>query len=342
MNAVQKLIARVDQVQRQHAWLAFPVAVFKKFGDDQAGNLAALMAYYAFASIFPLLLVLVTVLDIVLAHNPTLHQQVVNSAFGQFPVIGDQLKHGVKKMNETGAALVIGLILTFLGARGVAGAAQNAMNTVWGVPMSRRPGFPWSVLQQIELILVVGIGMIITTLLSGLAGHVSLLHGAGVQLATVLVSLILNAGVFWLGFRLATAKEIGMRQMLPSAVAAAVIWQVLQLLGTWLINRTVHSSAVYGVFALVLGLLAWLYLAAQLVLYAVEANVVAVRRLAPRSLAPPPLTEPDTRAYDMYAAMQERRPEQQVESHIPGEVISDPAPERPVESPLPERRPGPA
>ncbi len=335
MNAVQKLIARVDQVQQQHAWLAFPVAVFKKFGDDQAGNLAALIAYYAFASIFPLLLVLVTVLDIVLAHNPTLHQQVVNSAFGQFPVIGDQLKHGgLKKLNETGPALVIGLILTFLGARGVAGAAQNALNTVWGVPLSRRPGFPWSTVQQIALILVVGIGVIATTLLSGLAGHISPLHGTGVQVATVAVSLILNAGVFWLGFRLATAREIGMRQLLPSAVAAAVIWQIFQLLGTWLINRTVHSSAVYGVFAVVLGLLAWLYLAAQFILYAVEANVVAVRRLSPRSLAPPPLTEPDKQAYDMYARVQERRPEQQVESHIPDH------PPEPAESGLPEGRPG--
>ena len=328
-----------DRFQQQHKPLAIPMAVVRKFGHDQAGNLAALIAYYAFASIFPLLLVLVTVLGIVLAHDPALQDRVVHSALGQFPVIGQQLH--IKSMSETGPALIIGLVLTFLGARGVAGAAQNAMNTVWGVPMSRRPGFPWSVLQQIGLILVVGIGMIVTTLLSGLPGHVSLLHGVGVRIATVVLSLILNAGVFWLGFRLATAKEIGMRQMLPSAVAAAVIWQVLQLLGTWLVNRTVHSSAVYGVFAVVLGLLAWLYLAAQLVLYAVEANVVAVRRLAPRSLAPPPLTEPDTRAYDMYATMQERRPEQQVESRIPEEVVAAHPPEQPVGNQPPERRPGP-
>jgi membrane protein len=332
MNALQKLVAGVDRVQQQHAWLAFPVAVFKKFGDDQAGNLAALMAYYAFASIFPLLLVLVTVLDIVLAHDPALQTRVLSSALGQFPVIGSQLH--LKSMNETGPALIIGLVLTFLGARGVAGAAQNALNTVWGVPLVRRPGFPWAALQQIALILVVGIGMIVTTLLSGLAGHVSPLHGVGVQIATVLVSLILNAGVFWLGFRLATAKEIGMRQMLPSAIAAAVIWQVLQLLGTWFIQRTVHSSAVYGVFAIVLGLLAWLYLAAQLVLYAVEANVVAVRRLAPRSLAAPPLTEPDRRAYGMYATMQERRPEQQVESRI-----ADQPPEQQAGGGLPDQPP---
>ena len=85
----------MDHAQQDHPWLAFPIAVWKKFGDDQAGNLAALIAYYGFASLFPLLLVLVTVLDIVLRSNPPLKDQVLDSAFGQFPVIGPQLQNNV-------------------------------------------------------------------------------------------------------------------------------------------------------------------------------------------------------------------------------------------------------
>ena len=81
MNALKKLIAALDRFQQNGPWLAFPVAVWKKFGDDQAGNLAALIAYYGFASLFPLLLVLVTVLDIVLAHDPTLKAKAEN--FGE-------------------------------------------------------------------------------------------------------------------------------------------------------------------------------------------------------------------------------------------------------------------
>jgi membrane protein len=317
MNAVEKLVNWVDRAQQDHTWLAFPVAVWKKFGDDQAGNLAALIAYYGFAALFPLLLVLVTVLDIVLRSNPTLKDKVLDSAFGQFPVIGPQLQHSVHGLNETGPALVIGLILTFLGARGVASAAQNALNTVWGVPMFRRPGFPWSMLRDIALILAVGIGLLATTLLSGLAGSAAKFLGTGGQVATIVVSLVLNIGVFWYGFRLATAKEIGTREMLPGAVLAAIIWQILQLLGTILVTHTLaRSSSLYGVFGIVLGLLAWLYLQAQFTLYAVEANVVHARRLWPRSLAPPPLTEVDARAYAMYAKSQERRPEQQIESNI--------------------------
>jgi membrane protein len=335
MNAIEKLVNWVDHVQQDRTWLAFPVAVWKKFGDDQAGNLAALIAYYGFAALFPLLLVLVTVLDIVLRSNPTLKDQVLDSAFGQFPVIGPQLQNSVHGLNETGPALVIGLILTFLGARGVASAAQNALNTVWGVPMFRRPGFPWSMLRDIVLILAVGIGLLLTTLLSGVAASAAKSLGLGGQVAAIAVSLVLNIGVFWYGFRLATAKEIGTREMLPGAVMAGIVWQILQLLGTFLVAHTLsRSSSLYGVFGIVLGLLAWLYLQAQFTLYAVEANVVAARRLWPRSLAPPPLTTEDQRALAMYAKSQERRPEQDVESRFtPAQPAGEAKETQPDQSP---------
>jgi membrane protein len=323
---VEKLVKRVDHAQQDHRWLAFPIAVWKKFGDDQAGNLAALIAYYGFAALFPLLLVLVTVLDIVLRSNPSLKDKVLDSAFGQFPVIGPTLQHNVHGLSQTGPALAIGLILTFLGARGVASAAQNALNTVWGVPIFRRPGFPWSMLRDIVLILAVGIGLLLTTLLSGVAASAAKSLGLGGQVAAIAVSLVLNIGVFWYGFRLATAKEIGTREMLPGAVLAAVMWQILQLLGTSLVAHTLsHSSSLYGVFGIVLGLLAWLYLQAQFTLYAVEANVVAARRLWPRSLNPPPLTAEDQRALAMYAKSQERRPEQNIQSHFTPNGQHEPA-----------------
>jgi YihY family inner membrane protein len=346
VNAVQRLVNWVDHAQQDHPWLALPIAVWKKFGDDQAGNLAALIAYYAFASLFPLLLVLVTVLDIVLRSNPHLKQQVLDSAFGQFPVIGAQLKADPHALQATGPALVIGIILTFLGARGVAGAAQNAVNTVWGVPMYKRPGFPWSLLRQISLMLVVGIGLIATSIISGLAGNVPFLSGTAAQVGAIVVSLVLNVGVFWLGFRLATAKEIGTRTMLPSAAVAAVIWQILQLLGTSLVHRLAGSSSVYGVFGLVIGLLAWLYLGAELTLYAIEANVVAARRLWPRSLAPPPLTHEDEVALSMYAKSQERRPEQDIETHFTPDGVAEPAqpakPAKPAEPAQPAQPAKPA
>jgi membrane protein len=289
VNPAERLLHAVDRLQQRRSWLAFGVAVWKKFSDDQAGNLAALVAYYSFASLFPLLLVFVTVLDIVLGSHPTLRDQVLSSTFAQFPVIGPQLKSNVHSLNQTGIALAAGLILTFLGARGVAGAVQNALNTVWNIPQDQRPGFPWSLLRSIAMIVVVGLGVIATSLLSGLAagtGHI--ITGAGAHLATIAVSLLVNIGVFWLGFRLATARAVATRQLFPGALLAAIAWQVLQLLGSYIVGHQIaHSSSLYGGFAVVIGLLAWLYLQAQITLYAVEATVVRARRLWPRSLTAP-------------------------------------------------------
>ena len=352
MNAAKKALHAVDRRQQETPWLAFPVAVWKKFGDDQAGNLAALIAYYAFASIFPLLLVLVTVLDLVLGHYPALRQNVLSSAFGQFPVIGAQLKSNVHSLPGTGLALVIGLVLTFLGTRGVATAAQNAFNTAWGVPIARRPGFPMSALRGIAMIVVVGTGIIATTLLSGLAGGAaaSVLSGPGAYIGAIAVSLLLNIGLFWLGFRLATASEVRRNELFLGAVLAAIVWQILQLLGGYLVAHSLaKSNSLYGVFGVVLGLLAWLYLQAEFTLYAVEAAVVKARRLWPRTLFPPPLHDPDCRAYELYAQAQQRFPGQEIDTRIaedptkPADQQGQPgtAPAQPGRSNTAPAQPGP-
>jgi membrane protein len=313
MNKVKRLIQAADRAQQAHAGLAVPVATWKKFSDDQAGNLAALIAYYAFASIFPLLLVLVTVLDIVLKNNASLRNQVLHSALSQYPVIGTQLTTNVQGLHKTGLALVIGLILTFFGARGVANAMQNAVNSVWEVPMARRPGFPWAILRSLGLIIVIGPGIIATIVLSSVAGGTGHLGGPFERIAAIAVSLLLNIGLFWVGFRLATAKEIAFRDLRLSAILAAVAWQILQLVGGYFIGHQLASNSAYGAFAVVLGLLAWFYLQAQLTLYMVELNVVRTRRLWPRSVVPPPLTKADLEAYQLYAEAGQRRSDVEIE-----------------------------
>jgi YihY family inner membrane protein len=290
------------------------VAVWKKFGDDQAGDLAALIAYYAFAAIFPLLLVLVTVVDIVLKDHPALQHQLLNSALAQYPVIGPQLRQNIGPLHSGGLALIVGLIGTFIGARSVAFAMQNALNSVWEIPISRRPGFPWSWLRSFGLILVIGLGLIGTTILSGMAaGAGRVLSGSGATVAALAVSLAANIGVFWLAFRLGTAPEISWRQLWPGAVIGAVIWQVLQSVGGYFVSHQLaHASPEYGTFAVVLGLIAWLYLEAELTLYAVEINVVRAYRLWPRSIAPPPFTEQDRRAFQLYARAARRHDDMEI------------------------------
>ena len=330
-----------DRTQQGRPWLAIPVATWKKFGDDQAGNLAALISYYAFASIFPLLLVFVTILDLVLANNPAERVKLENSALSQYPVVGNDLLKHVHGLSGAGFALAIGLILALLAASGVASAAQNALNSVWEVPLMRRPGFPWNRLRSLALVLVIGPGILATIALSSLAGGTGhVISGLLAHILTVALSLVLNVGLFWLGFRIATAKEVATRDLRLSAILAALAWQVLQVLGGYFVAHAVNSNSAYGVFGVVLGLLAWFYLEAQITLYVVELNVVRVRRLWPRSLNPPPLTDADRRSYQLYAGAQQRTKEIEV---VTRPAARDEAPQeaRPAPAPaVPEQRTG--
>ncbi len=316
-SLIERLLNAVDRFQQRHAALAFPLAVWRKFGDDQAGNLAALIAYYAFVSVFPLLLVLVTVLGFVLSGNERLQQDVLNSALTEFPVIGPQLRSNIHSLTTGGGELSIGLVGTFLGARGVAGAVQNAMNQVWAVPRRARPGFPFSWLRSFALIGVIGLGVLLTTALSGISSWGGHFFGPWSRVGIVALSLTLNVGLFWLGLRVATAAQITWRELRLGAIISAVVWQALQYLGGYFVAHELrHSSSLYGIFGLVLGLLAWLYLQAQLTLYAAEIDVVRTRRLWPRSLFPPPLTEKDRAAYRAYAQTEQRVPQIHIETRF--------------------------
>ena len=147
-----------------------------------------------------------------------------------------------------------------------------------------RPGFPLIQLWSLALVLTIGVGFIVTTFLSGLAGGAGhVLTGAGAYIGAVLISLVLNVGVFWLGFRLATGLRVRWRDLRVGAVIAAVCWQILQVVGGYVVSHQLHrASELYGTFGIVLGLMAWLFLQAEVTLYAAEVDVVLARRLWPR------------------------------------------------------------
>jgi membrane protein len=313
MRKPGQIARRFDRLQQSRPWIAVAVATWRKFGDDQAGNLAALIAYFAFASIFPLLLVLVTILDLIARSNPNLGTR-LRAALHDYPVIGTQVASSVKHgVSGTGIALVIGILLTLYAGRGVASAIQNALNTVWGVPLFRRPGFPRALLRSLGLLAIIGPGELVTIALSSIAGGTGHLGGALAKAAAILVSLLLNIGLFWLAFRMATAPEVATRNLRLSAILAAIAWQVLQLIGGYLVGHELKTTSAYGTFGVVLGLLAWFYLQAQITLYVTEFDVVRVLRLWPRSLAPPPLSDADVRAYQLYAKRTQLRPDLEIE-----------------------------
>jgi inner membrane protein YhjD len=306
MVDLSRAISRIDAFQRRHRGPAFVVAVLKKFGDDQGGNLSALITYYGFVSLFPLLLVFVTVLGYVLQGNPTLQHDLVNSAVADFPIIGDQITKNVRSIQGSGLALLIGVLGALYGGLGIANAAQDAMNRVWEVPMRARPGFGPRLARSLTIVAVLGVGIIATTLLGGIGGG-----GSGLALwersLVLLAGFLVNIALFAWAYRVLTASDLGWGVVAPGAVIAAAGWGVMQAIGGTLVSHQLRgASALYGVFAIVLGLLAWIFIQARIFVYAAEVNAVRANHLWPRSLAAPPFTDADRRAYRSYTRVEER------------------------------------
>lgn len=305
-------VERLDLYQRSHSRAGLPIAVLYKFIDDQGTYLAAVITYYGLVSVFPLLLILSTILNFVLEGNVALQHDVLNSALGQFPVVGDQLADP-HRVQGSGLALVVGILGTIYGGLGVAQASQNAMNVVWRVPRNTRPNPLRSRVRSLLLLLVVGLSVAGTTALSALGGSAEAFGasvGIGIKVVLAAVSLGVNVAVFTLGFRIATAKDVSWHATVRGAIAAAFAWQLLQFGGTAYVGRVVkHASPTNSVFALVLGLMAWIFLEAVVVVLAAEFNAVRELRLYPRSLLGPftdnvALTRADEAAYTDQAQAQ--------------------------------------
>jgi YihY family inner membrane protein len=319
----ERQVRRLDRFQQRHTVLAFPWAVMQKFGNDQAGGKAALMAYYGLFALFPLLLLLATILGFALAGNPALRDQIINTAVGKIPVVGDQIGSEVHPLEGNTTALVIGIVGTIYGSLGIGFAAQNAMNTVWNIPYVRWPNIFKRYLRTFGVIGLLGLGVLSSTALTTFATAIA--NGVAATVFGVAGALVVNLGLFLLAFMVLTAEPLGPRDVAVGVVCAAVFWQTLQLIGTWYVARELaQASATYGVFAIVITLLSWLYLGSQLTLLAAEINVVLRYRLWPRSVTQPPLTRADRLTLARLAQMEVRRPEQVVTASFTGEADRDP------------------
>jgi membrane protein len=273
-------IRRLDRLQQRHTALAVPAATIKKFGDDQANNWAAAVGFYAFFSVFPLLLVFMTILGYVLAGDHSALVSVKDSVLGRFPVIGSTIAND--SLKGSAPALIAGLVLSLWSGLGITGAARNAFDHVWGVPTHERANFLKTKLRGLLLILGLGVLFVVATGASGAVG--SGLGGLLLHIFGIIVSVLLNVALFLAAFKFLCSERHDWRTLLPGALLAAVLWEVLQLLGGAYIGHFKHNSSAYGTFALVLGVVAWLHLGAQMTMYSAELNTVLATKAWPRAL----------------------------------------------------------
>lgn len=313
-NPAEGLVRWVDRWQQSHAVPGFIFAVVKKFGDDRGSTLAALFAYYAFVALFPLLLLLVTILGYILAHQPGVQERVLHSALLEFPIIGDQIAGNIHSLRARGIGIVVGIVGLVWGSLGLAQQGQYAMAQVWNIPGVHRPSFLVRLLRSLGLLVVLGFGVTASSALTGVAGAT----GVIAALTSLAGSVAINVVVFLLAFRVLTPAQVASRDLHLGATVAAGLWTALQYGGGYLVAHQLrHASQVYGFFGTVLGLLSFLALAGTMTLYAAELNVVRARRLWPRSIVQPPLTSGDRQVLSDIARQEKRRPEQQVTVDYP-------------------------
>jgi len=291
------MVGWLDRLQQRRRSVGFAVAVLYKYLDDQGGYLAALITYYAFVSLFPLLLLFTTALGVLLAGNPDLQRQVVESTMSQLPAVGNQLQRP-EELSGGPVAVVVGIAGALYGGLGVGQALQNAMDSVWAVPRNNRPDPIRSRIRSLLLIGILGSAAIAVTALSAAARATETLGWVG-KAGLAVTAITINAVICLVAFRVLTARHVTYRQVLPGALAAAVIWQLLQWFGASYVARIVATaSTTNSVFALVLGLLAFLYLISVSLVVCAEVNVVRVDHLYPRALLTPFTDDVDLTAAD--------------------------------------------
>jgi len=298
---------KLDAFQQRHVLIAFVYAVQKKYSDDQGGQRAALITYYGFLSLFPLLLASFTVAAYVLAGDVhAIHT--LEAHLGSEPILGQAAQDlEGKRLQGSPLALIVGVGGLIWGAMGLAQVCQQTMNEAWNVPRRDRLGFAPRLLRGLVWYALFGFGVVASTFVTSLG---SLLHWSGGPWLSALAALAVNVVIFVASFRILSPREVSRRELLPGAVSAAVAWTVLTGLGTGLTHKLAHTNALYGSFGSVLGFLALLYLAARVTIYAIEANVVLAKRLWPRSLTSKDLSPADKEQLINLARREERAKKQ--------------------------------
>lgn len=311
------LVDRLDDFQRRRRAVGLPLAVVYKFFDDQGNYLAAILTYYAFVAIFPLLLISSSVLGFLLQGDDSLKQQLLDSALGRLPIVGNQLGRPEGLQGST-SAVVVGGLAALYGLVGLGQAAQNAVNAAWAIPRNSRLNPVVSRLRSLLFFVLGGLALIALGVVSSLASHLDLGSGLLDRGLASVVTVVLTGLVLATMMRLALPERPPWRQMLPGGLAVAVMWQLLQNLGGIYVEHVINRvSEMNGVFALVLGLVALLYIAAVMAMLGIEINVVVTKGLYPRALLTPftdgvDLTEADRRVYTDYAQAQRHKGFEQV------------------------------
>lgn len=312
-----KLINWFDKFQRCHGFFGFPIAVIRKYDDDRGVRQAALLTYYGFLAIFPLLLALEALLNYYVANDPGIQSKIVSSVTDYFPIVGDNLARNINTVSGSGAVFVFGLLVAIFGAHGIGDTFREGINLVWEIPRMDGISFPNTIFNTIGILFIGGCGFLLAPLLSAFAFSLGG-HGLLVRVIALLCTLAFLFIVFLGLVRICLPQHVSNRELYPAAAMATLGLLILQSVGGYLLTHEVnHLHGLYGTFAVVLGLLLWIYLQAQMFFLSVEAASVRAMRLWPRALNRDQLTVQDKIAFKMYAKRNQFNKHEKIHVTIP-------------------------
>ena len=295
------LVRRVDELQRRRRVLGFPLAVAKRYGEDHGGWLGSLIAYYGFFSLYPLLVVFVTIATWVFRDRPAALQRLLEALWSKLPFVtaefGAEVEQQVRSLTGQGWVLALSLIVTMWGAIGVVRVLQDTVNTMWGVPRYSRPRLLAKLRRGLAVIALLGLGVVGTAVVAGITLTVDLPLVAA--FAAAVANVALAAGIVVALYHLTIGTSVRTSDVVPGALITAAGSYGITLLGGLYVKHVIaRTSGVYGPFASTIGLLAYVSLLVQVFVVGTEVSVVRARHLWPRSLTSD-LGDADQRAIEL-------------------------------------------
>jgi uncharacterized BrkB/YihY/UPF0761 family membrane protein len=322
LKLVRSLLPAIDRWQRNNRLVGSSYGVVKKFGDDRANQFVVALGWYGFVAIYPLLLVVITVFGFIGAASLGHH---LVSILHQFPVVGSQFnpEQGSRSLHGSVPGLVIGLIGLIYGAQGVTQTVQQAMAQVWNVPQLEVPGFLARLARSLIGLAIIGGAFVANAAVATFATNAGVTWA--VRIPVLAGMLLLNIVLYFAAFRALTPRGIDTRDLLPGATVASFGFTFLITVGSGLIQHQLrNSSATYGQFGIVIGLVGFLFLLAKISLYGAELNPVLARHLWPRGILPTHPTEADNQVLHAITHQNLRRSDQRIGVGF-GENASDEA-----------------
>jgi membrane protein len=272
---------RLAPLRRRSRLADFVLDTIAAYSRHRTGRNASLLAYKGMLTVFPLLLAATTVLGLVLEGNADLQREIIDSAFSKIPVIGDEIRANQGDLSGNWWALVLGLAGATWGSLRAFVAMQASLDDIWEIETGRE-NFVFQRVRALVAVVVVLVSQAASVVAASVVSHAGLPRTG--QFLLTFGGLALNVLVVALMYRYLTSRDTTWRLVWPGAAFTGVLFSALQFLGTNVMSRQVtNAGRIYGAFAAIIALAAWISLHALVALVGAEINATRERRYVARA-----------------------------------------------------------